>query len=66
MPSDWARPLAAFLDEPAFDHKYLQVSFDSADAAMVRTLRSTTALRTVVYNIVRLHQTALSLAADPI
>lgn len=43
----------------------LQVSFDSADLAMVRRLRSRADLRTIAYNIVRLRQKMKELGRGP-
>ncbi len=43
----------------------LQVSFDSADLAMVRKQRSKADLRTITYNIIRLRQKAKDLGRGP-
>lgn len=43
----------------------LQVSFDSADVAMVRRLRSKADVRTIAYNIVRLRQTMAQVGRGP-
>jgi MoaA/NifB/PqqE/SkfB family radical SAM enzyme len=43
----------------------LQISFDSADLAMVRRLRSRADLRTIAYNIVRLRQKMKELGRRP-
>lgn len=45
--------------------KNLQVSFDSADIAMVRKLRSKADLRTITYNIMRLRQKIKELRRGP-
>jgi MoaA/NifB/PqqE/SkfB family radical SAM enzyme len=63
--SNFARPFADGDLDALCKFKYLQVSFDSADAVTVRTLRSKTDLRTVVYNIVRLNQRSRELGRRP-
>jgi MoaA/NifB/PqqE/SkfB family radical SAM enzyme len=65
MVSNFARPLRDDELEAFTRLDALQVSFDSADPAMVRKLRSKANLATITYNIVRLRQAARELGRGP-
>lgn len=65
MVSNFTRPLSDEELEAFTRLNALQVSFDSADPAMVRKLRSKANLGTITHNIVRLRQTARELGRGP-
>jgi len=65
MVSNFARPLRDDELEAFTRLNALQVSFDSADPAMVRKLRSKANLGTIAYNIIRLRQVARECGRGP-